>query len=85
MRIIYSPHFMRAYKKLSPALWEKARIAEKLFRENPFNPQLKMHKLGGELRFAWAFSIDARYRIVCEFLKNGDVSFYKIGDHSVYQ
>lgn len=75
---------MRRYKKLSVSIKEKARIAEKLFKDNPFNPQLKMHKLSGRLRFAWAFSVDAQYRIVCEFLENGDVSFYTIGDHSIY-
>lgn len=85
MRIIYSSHFMRTYKKLPTAIKQKAVIAENIFRGNQFDPRLKMHKLGGRLRFAWAFSVDAQYRILCEFLKNGDVSFYKIGDHSMYE
>lgn len=85
MRIFYSPYFIRVYKKLPLVIKEKARMAEKLFRENPFGPQLKTHKLNGRLRHDWSFSIDGKYRIVCEFLKNGDVHFHDVGNHSVYQ
>lgn len=85
MRLFHTPYFLRAYGKLPLAIKEKAKIAEKIFRENPFSADLKMHKLSGRLRHSWAFSIDVRYRIICEFLKNGDVYFHDIGDHSIYR
>jgi len=42
-----SPRFEKHYKKLSKEVKEKAREKEKIFRENPFNPILKTHKLTG--------------------------------------
>lgn len=85
MQIFYSPEFERRYKRLSLEIQEKAEEKEKIFREDPFDPRLKTHKLHGRLNDFWAFSIDSRYRIIFKFLEKDIVRFFAVGGHSVYQ
>lgn len=49
MEIIYSPKFAREYKKLPVNIKDTAKQQEKIFRQNPFDPKLKTHKLKGRL------------------------------------
>jgi mRNA-degrading endonuclease YafQ of YafQ-DinJ toxin-antitoxin module len=63
-------------------------IAEKrevAFRNNPFHPQLKTHKLHGELDGFLAFSLNFKYRIIFDFVDNETVRFYSVGDHDIYE
>lgn len=84
MQIIYSPQFKREYKRLTEGLRIKAKEKENVFRENPFDPKLKTHKLGGQWGDCWAFSIDYDCRIIFSFESEGFVIFHIIGDHSIY-
>jgi mRNA-degrading endonuclease RelE of RelBE toxin-antitoxin system len=45
--IEYSKRFLKSLKKLPIKIINKAQEKEKIFRENPFNPILKTHKLMG--------------------------------------
>lgn len=85
MKIYYSSKFVREYKKLPTSIREQAKKSEKLFRVDPFNPNLKTHKLHGPLKEFWSFSIDFDHRVIFEFYKNGIVWFHSIGSHSLYQ
>lgn len=85
MKIIYSPQFERAYKKLPLAVKKKAEKQEKLFRANPFDSRLKIHKLSGKLHEFWSFSIDYSYRIIFEFDGGEVVYFHDAGNHDVYR
>ncbi len=85
MRIIYSPGFVRAYKKLPLDIQTKAEKAEALFRADPFDARLKTHKLSGRFSRFWSFSISARCRIVFAFAKNDVAHFDLIGGHEVYK
>ena len=85
MQIIYSPKFIREYKKLPNEIKYTAEQKEKAFRENPFNPQLKTHKLSGKLKNFWSFSIDYKYRIIFEFANKNTVYFHSVGNHEIYQ
>lgn len=85
MKIIYSSSFERAYKKLPSAVKTSAEKAEQVFRQDPFDPRLKTHKLKGRLKDFWSFSITQKYRIVFELGKEGIVYFHLVGDHSIYQ
>jgi hypothetical protein len=40
-----SPFFERHYKKLPKEIKIKSEEKERIFRENPFDPRLKTHKL----------------------------------------
>ncbi|MFH1462097.1 MAG: type II toxin-antitoxin system mRNA interferase toxin, RelE/StbE family [bacterium] len=85
MKIFYSSQFAREYQQLPVETKKKARKKEEIFRENPFNPILKTHKLKGKLDEFWAFSIDICYRIIFKFQNGSTVRFYVVGDHSIYK
>ncbi len=85
MEIIYSQKFAKEYKKLSESVKRIAEIKEKIFRKNPFDPKLKTHRLKGRLKDFYSFSIDYKYRIIFEFLKNKKVVyFHLVGKHDIY-
>jgi mRNA-degrading endonuclease YafQ of YafQ-DinJ toxin-antitoxin module len=57
------------------------RAALRRFAQNPRDPLLRTHKLKGELRSYWAFSVDEDLRVV--FRWNGDEAFLvNIGSHN---
>lgn len=84
MIIEYTSRFEREAKRVSRELRPHVEERVHLFRNNPFDPRLKTHKLTGSLREFWSFSIDYRNRIMFEFLGKGRVLFHSIGDHSIY-
>jgi addiction module RelE/StbE family toxin len=85
MQFYYSSVFEREYKKLPLKIKKSTEEKELIFRGNPFDSRLNTHKLSGRLKEYWAFSIDTKYRIICEFIKEDLVWFHSIGDHSIYQ
>lgn len=85
MKIYYSHKFIKAYKKIPYEIKLAAEKKEKLFRLNPFDPQLKTHKLKGELSDYYSFSISYHFRIVFHFENDQDVVFDIIGTHAVYR
>ena len=84
MRIYFSSKFGREYKKLPMEVKEAAEEKEKLFRINPFDPMVKTHKLTGKLKDYWSFSVNSKYRIIFEFVKEDTVWFHSVGSHRIY-
>ena len=86
MKIIYSSKFAKEYRKLSHEIKDIAEKQENLFRDDPFNANLKTHKLKGKLKDFYSFSIGYKYRIIFEFSKDKDVVYFHfIGNHDIYQ
>jgi len=77
--------FDKNYKKLPKEVKNKAKKKERIFRENPFDPRLKTHKLKGEEKETWAFDIDFHYRIKFIFLSDEEVLFLDVGIHEIYK
>ncbi len=85
MIIKTSPKFEKNYRRLPQNIKEKAKQKEQIFRENPFNPRLKTHKLSGKDKRCWAFWIDDSYRIKFIFLSKREILFLHIGTHDIYK
>ena len=85
MKVCHSPHFRRAYEKLSIALKLRAEAREIIFKNNPFDPRLKTHKLHGKYSDYWAFSVTSSYRIMFIFSGKDQVVFIDIDDHGIYR
>lgn len=86
MKIIYSSKFSREYKKLPLEIKDIAEQQEKVFRKNPFHPELKTHKLKGGLKDFLSFSVGYKYRIIFELSKDKKTAFFhSVGDHDIYQ
>jgi len=85
MKVLYSPCFVRKYKKLPNKIKNLIENNEKIFLENPFDKRLNTHKLTGKFKDLWSFSVDYKYRIVFEFIDKNTIHFHSVGNHQVYQ
>ena len=85
MIIRTTPKFEKKYKKLPDNIKNKAKERELIFRENPFNPKLRTHKLSGKDQNSWSFYVDYSIRIKFIFLSNKEVLFLDIGPHNIYK
>ena len=84
IRVVWDEGFKRIYKKkikndktLKIKFWKKM----KQFAKNPLQPQLRTHKLSGELCGTWAFSISYDCRVVFKFIERKEVLLIDIGSH----
>lgn len=84
MDVYYTKQFAREYKKIPEPIQVIAEKREKIFRENPFDPRLKTHRLRGPLKDSYAFSVDQKYRVIFQFGDNHQTFFISIGDHNIY-
>ncbi len=85
MKIIYHSKFLKEYEKLPAHTQRLLEEKEMVFKNNPFNPQLKTHKLHGKFKGMYFFSINYNYRIIFEILKGEIFVFLLIGKHSIYK
>jgi mRNA-degrading endonuclease YafQ of YafQ-DinJ toxin-antitoxin module len=88
MKIIHielSSRYKKSFRRLHPRIQRKAILKTKIFRENPFSHQLRIHPLSGKERECWAFWIDYHYRIKFIFLNDEEVLFLDIGTHKIYK
>ncbi|MBU3969065.1 type II toxin-antitoxin system mRNA interferase toxin, RelE/StbE family [Patescibacteria group bacterium] len=84
MKIYYTPRFSRKFKKLPEKVKNEAVKREKIFRKNPFEQKIETHKLHGDLKEFWSFSINHKYRIIFDFENDNKVVFYDVGKHDIY-
>lgn len=85
MEIAYSSKFIRQYKRLSGDVKELLIKKEDLFRDDPFDERLKLHKLHGRFAGLFSFSINYEYRVVCDIENMKLVKFIAIGNHDIYE
>ncbi len=83
MRVITHKKFRKSLEKLTPN--QKARVSEalKLFRKNPYDPQLENHPLHGKQRCRRAVSAGGDLRII--FLERNNyevVQLITVGTHN---
>ena len=83
--IHYNNQFEDQFLKLPKTIQKKACKKEKIFKENPFHPSLRLHKLKGKLEGLWSISIDMKYRIIFKSLEDGVILFVSIGMHAIYE
>lgn len=85
MTIHVSRQFEKQFKKLPTPIQTLGLIKENIFREDPYHPILRTHKLQGKEKEAWAFWINYSYRIKFIFLAPDKVLFFEVGTHKIYR
>ncbi|MEK7596644.1 MAG: type II toxin-antitoxin system mRNA interferase toxin, RelE/StbE family [Patescibacteria group bacterium] len=85
MRVFLSSSFLKAYKKLPAVVVDLFAFKREIFFKDPFDIQLKTHKLHGTQRGLYSFSLDRKYRVIFCFDENADIVLIKIGKHDIYQ
>jgi addiction module RelE/StbE family toxin len=84
MKVAFSSSFKRAYKKRIKGQKEKEEAFFKkmeIFIHEPYHTQLRTHKLSGQLKDLWSFSIDYNIRVIFYFVDEQHVIFENIGTH----
>ena len=82
---VYTPSFLKQYKKLPKTLKEEVREKIELFKQDPKHPFLKMHKLKGKLKNYYSFSVNYKYRIIFEYDTKTDIALLGVDDHDIYR
>lgn len=84
IEIAFSASFKRAFKKrvagnanTEARFWERVET----FKNNPFDPTLRTHKLSGKLKELWSFSIEYDLRVIFYFVSEQRSLFIDIGTH----
>ncbi len=82
MKVIRSPRFDRAYRKLPDEVKKAFREKMKLLEQANFkHPSLRIKKIKGT-RHIWEASIDMKHRFTYEKIKNG-IKLRVIGKHDI--
>ena len=84
IQISFTSSYERSFKKRikgNPYLETQYAEKVKIFINDPFYPTLKTHKLKGELKDLWSFSIRPDVRIIFYFKDKHKVVFENIGSH----
>lgn len=82
--IRYEPGFLKDWKKLDHRFRLATAKAERLFRQNPLHPSLRLHQLHGTLEGHWSISVTFDLRIIFKRMEGGDIVFLAIGRHDLY-
>lgn len=80
-------HYHHIFSKHANRFKSKRKSIESaigLFQKNIYSPRLKTHKLEGELKNYWSFSVDYHLRILFKFVASNTVLFLDIGTHEIY-
>jgi mRNA-degrading endonuclease YafQ of YafQ-DinJ toxin-antitoxin module len=84
IEVAFSSSFKRAFKKrvagnaeLEEKFWKRVAI----FTNNPYEPTLRTHKLSGELKGLWSFTVEYDVRVVFSFAGKNRAVFEDIGSH----
>ena len=84
VKVAFSPSFKRAFKRRIAGNKEREesfRAKLESFKDDPFTPGLKTHKLSGKLKDYWSFSVEYDLRIVFYFADKVKIIFVDIGTH----
>jgi len=85
--IYFDSVFEKHWHKYLTGLTEKqkAQLRERLtiFKEDVFDKRLKTHRLKGNLKEYYAFSISYSHRIVFKIIEDNSVYFIEVGSHDV--
>ena len=82
MKILFSKTFTKQYKKLPLKIQKKVREQTNLFRKDPRNPQLNIHKLYGNKKYFVSMNVTGDYRALFVRVNRRTVIFSRIGTHS---
>jgi len=83
INVTYTPNFLRQFNKLPSSLQDEVEERIGLFQRNSKHPSLRVHKLKGNLRGFWSFSVNYECRIVFLFEGKG-AALLSVGDHTIY-
>lgn len=84
MKIEFTSNFLKSYKKIVSRRPDAAiSVLQKvlLFSQEPNSSSLGFHKLKGQLKDVWSFSVENNLRIIVDLKDPNKILFVDIGTH----
>jgi addiction module RelE/StbE family toxin len=84
MKIEFTSSFLRSYKKIVSRRPDTAvSVLQKVvvFLQQPNSPSIGLHKLKGQLKDVWSFSVEKDLRIIVDLKDPEKILFVDIGSH----
>ncbi len=85
LSIVYKPSFIKTFDRLEKSLQQEVLEKIELFRDIKNHQQLKVHKLHGELKDRFSFSVNYKFRIVFSYISKNEIRLLTLGDHDIYK
>lgn len=85
IEIFPSSRFKRSFKKMSSIIKKDFNKKIEIFKDYPFHPSLKTHKLNGVLSGYYSFYLKDGFRIIFEFVESNSILLVNIGSHDQYK
>lgn len=82
IRIEYTKKFSKQYARLNPKLRTRFKQRQRLWLDDPYNPQLHLHMLSGEYVGLYSINITGDIRALYQKIDDTYVIFGFIGTHS---
>jgi addiction module RelE/StbE family toxin len=82
MRVVTSKKFDKQFKKLPQKVQMEFRKRIELFLMDRYHPMLGVHKLTGNLKNLWSFSVTGDIRVVFDKVGTDNIVLVAIGSHS---
>lgn len=84
LNVIFASSFIRSLKKLNVNLQDEVLEKIEQFKNKENHQKLRVHKLKGNLKEYYSFSVNYKIRIL--FYWQGDVAvvLMEVGDHDIY-
>lgn len=80
-RLFFTSRFRRQSSRLAPDAKQTLARALRIFRTNPADPRLRLHKLSGQFENSWAFAFGYDARVV--FRWDGNIAvLLDVGSHN---
>lgn len=84
-QILYSSQFEQSLKKLPKYVVLQLSRKQALFSLNPFVQLLKTHRLRGDLKEYYSFSVNREYRVLFKLVDKKTILLLDIGTHEIYR
>ncbi len=84
LELIYAPSFVKQWKKLPLALQQEVFEKLEMFKDGDNHKSLKVHKLKGDFKDHYSFSVNYSYRIIFTHGKGKIIYVLAVGDHDIY-
>lgn len=85
IEINFKPTFIKQFNALENDLQDEILEKIELFKNRKNHKQLKTHKLHGQLKDWFSFSVNYKFRIVFSFTTKNAVVLLAVGDHEIYK
>jgi mRNA-degrading endonuclease YafQ of YafQ-DinJ toxin-antitoxin module len=80
---VFEKHWLKYLSGLTEKQKEHLRERLAIFKEDVFDKRLKTHRLKGNLKGYYAFSISYSDRILFKIIEDSSVYFIEVGSHDV--